>query len=86
MQTMMISEERGLLNIAENVRRLMALRKMTQIDVARAAGVSQPFIHRILEGTSNPNAIALRNVAEALGTTSDALIDNPKEEISKKTA
>lgn len=83
---MIISEERGLLNIAENVRRLMAARKMTQMDVATAAKVSQPFVHRILEGSCNPNAIALRNVAEVLGTSSDALIENPVEEISKKTA
>lgn len=83
---MLISEERGLLNIAENLRRLMAARNMTQTQLSVSAGVSQPFIHRILEGLSNPNAIALRNIAEVLGTTSDALIENPVEEKSKKTA
>ena len=83
---MIISEERGLLNIAENLRRLMSARNMTQTQLSIAAGVSQPFVHRILEGLSNPNAIALRNIAEVLGTTSDDLIENPSEKISKKTA
>ena len=83
---MLLTEERGILNIAENLRRLMAARTMTQMDLARAAEISQPSVHRMLHGKGTPNAIDLRNVAEVLGTTSDKLMDNPSEEISKKTA
>lgn len=83
---MIITEDRAKLNISENLRRLMDARKMTQAELATRAGISQPFVHKMLNGKINPNAVALRNVAEVLGTTSDALMDNPTEEKSKKTA
>ena len=86
MLSVILTEERGILNISENLRRLMTARNMTQMDLAQKARISQPSVHRMLAGKGNPNAIDLRNVAEVLGTTSDALMDNPKENNSKKTA
>lgn len=83
---MLLTEERGILNISENLRRLMDARSMTQVELAKAAQISQPSVHRMLAGKGIPNAIDLRNVAEVLDTTSDALMDNPVEKISKKTA
>jgi transcriptional regulator with XRE-family HTH domain len=86
METMIISKERARLNIAENLRRLMDARGMTQTQLADAAGISQPFVHKLLHAKINPNAADLRNVAEVLGTTSDTMLENPAETISKKTA
>lgn len=61
-------------NIAENVRRLMELYGLTQSELGRKAGVKQVFISRLLDKVMIPNAIDLANVADALGTSSDALM------------
>jgi transcriptional regulator with XRE-family HTH domain len=82
MQTEMLDEIQAKENIAANVRRLMNARAMTQVDLANAATVSQGFVSKILCGSILPNALLLRNVAEALGVTSDALMDFPKRRAS----
>lgn len=54
-------------NIGEIVRNLRIARSMEQDDLAKKAGVSQPYISRIEKGTCNPSLKALRKIAVALG-------------------
>lgn len=75
-------------NIAQNVRRLMDLYGWSQSELGRVAQVKQVFISRLLDEVMIPNAVDLANVAEALGTTSDALmtsdgIAKEKKKVSK---
>jgi len=72
-----ISEQRAKLNISKNVKRLMEANALTQMQLATKAAISQPFVHKILYAKILPNAVALRNVATALGVSSDALINDP---------
>ncbi len=82
----MISPERAKLNISENLKRLMESSGITQMQLAERAKISQPFVHKMLHGKVLPNAVALRNVAEVLGVSTDTMIDNPPETISSKSA
>lgn len=75
-------------NIARNVRRLMDLYGWSQSELGREAKVTQVFISRLLDQVMIPNAVDLANVADALGTTSDALmtsdgIAKEKKKVSK---
>lgn len=78
----MLDETQAKENIAKNVRRLMDARAMTQNDLASSASVSQGFVSKILCGGILPNALLLHKLAEALGVSSDALIDFPKRRAS----
>jgi transcriptional regulator with XRE-family HTH domain len=82
----MISNERAKLNIAENLCRLMELCELSQLELAARAKISQPFVHKMVKGKVLPNAVALRNVAEVLGVSTDSLLDDPPAEKTKKTA
>jgi transcriptional regulator with XRE-family HTH domain len=73
MQTM-FEESEARQAIAQNVADLMHLHGLTQTSLAQRAGVKQVFISRLLGRVMIPNAIDLANVADALGTTSDALM------------
>jgi ribosome-binding protein aMBF1 (putative translation factor) len=78
MQTV-ISEQRAKLNISENLQRLMKAGSITQMQLAAKAAISQPFVHKMLHAKILPNAAALRNVADALGVSTDSLLDDPPE-------
>lgn len=82
MSTTMLAEHEAKANIAANVRQLMESRAMTQNDLAVKAGVRQPFISKILRAAILPNALLLHNIAEALGVTSDKLLDFPRRKAS----
>ena len=84
MQTV-ISEQRAKLNISENLQRLMKQCGLTQMQIAAKASISQPFVHKMLHGKILPNAAALRNVADALGVSTDTLLNDPPES-EKKSA
>jgi transcriptional regulator with XRE-family HTH domain len=85
MQTM-ISPERAKLNISENLQRLMKAKGVTQLVLAAGAQISQPFVHKMLHGKILPNAVALRNVAEVLGVSTDDLMDDPEKNSEKLSA
>ena len=70
----MFEESEARQAIAQNVADLMHLHGLTQTSLAQRAGVKQVFISRLLGRVMIPNAIDLANVADALGTTSDALM------------
>ena len=81
----MFEESEARKAISQNVADLMHLHGLTQTSLARLAGVKQVFISRLLSCVMTPNAIDLANVADALGTTSDALMTlNAVNKKSKK--
>lgn len=48
-------------------------REMSQRDLARAVGVSSPFMHDLENGNRNAKPETMRKIANALGCTVDAL-------------
>lgn len=46
---------------------------MKQQDLARAAGVSSPFLHDLENGNRNARPETMQKIADALGCTVDAL-------------
>lgn len=67
------------LHLAEN---LLAWRQATgvsQTEIARLLGTSQPRIADIERGTSNPTLRTVSRIAEVLGTTADRMIASPEE-------
>jgi transcriptional regulator with XRE-family HTH domain len=79
MQTPMLSENRARLNIAENLHALMVDGSLSQTELSKRAGISQSFVHKLLNAKATPSAVTLRNLAESLGVSTDRLIDNPPE-------
>lgn len=78
----MLEEQEAKQNIAANVRQLMDARAMTQVELATEAKISQGFVSKILSASILPNALLLHNVAEALGVTSEKLLDFPRRKAS----
>jgi len=81
---MILSKQIAKENVAANIRRLMDDRNLTQVQLADAAGISQPFVHKLLHGKALPNAVDLRNVAEVLGVSSDDLMESSLERKLRK--
>ena len=64
---------------SENLARLRAKRKLTQEELARRVGVSQPAIAQYERGTLTPKLYVTVRLASALGTSVEMLV-NGKEE------
>jgi transcriptional regulator with XRE-family HTH domain len=73
-------------NIALNLRRMMSARRLTQDDLATAAGVSQPLISKLLHGKISPSAVDLANIAGALNVSSQYLMKPPARQNPKKVS
>lgn len=68
----MLTDEQAMANIAANVRRLRGERSLSWL--AREAGTYPINITRVENGENLPGAGLLARLAEALGTTTDALL------------
>lgn len=68
-----ITREEARERIATNVERLRG--SMSQNELARRSGVAQSRISLLCKGELLPNPADLANVAEALGTTIDGLME-----------
>ena len=55
------------------IREIRERMRMSQIELARRAGVSQPFIHDLENGNRNARPETMRKVANALGVPVDSL-------------
>lgn len=55
--------------IANNLRRLMAERQMSQMDVAKAGGVSQTSVSLALRGQKSQQIDVIEGLAHAVGVT-----------------
>ena len=65
--------------LAENLRNLMCEFRISESELARRVGISQPVIHRIAKGlTTNPNVDTLRPIVKYFSITLDQLLgDEP---------
>ena len=60
--------------IASNVSRLLSERRMTQAQLAAAAGENEMAVSRIVRGIHVPNAAMLARIARALSVSTDSLM------------
>ncbi len=60
---------------AKNLERLRTERQMTQEELAKRVGVSQPAIAQYENGTATPRLYVTLRIASALATTVEALIE-----------
>ena len=63
--------------------RIKALRmkqRISQKDLAQAAGISAPYLHDIENGSRRGSLTTLDRLAEALGTTTDYLLGGNEDE------
>jgi transcriptional regulator with XRE-family HTH domain len=60
--------------IIQRILFLFDVKKITSADVAKATGISNAQISRILSGKSIPRITVLQKIAEALGTTVSFLV------------
>lgn len=64
---------------AKNLERLRTERQMTQEELAKRVGVSQPAIAQYEAGTATPRLYVTLRIASALATTVEALIEGKEE-------
>ena len=61
--------------IGWNVRRLRALRELTQEDFATDSGFDRGYISGVERGVRNPSILVLERIAKALGVDVAELLD-----------
>lgn len=75
--------------LADKIRDLRKRAKMSQEDLAERAGVARGVIQQIEAGNANPTLETMYALAQALGTTLDALTGQPqyaKAQVAEKMA
>lgn len=74
----MVTDELARENIAANVTAFLEKRGMTRAELCKVTGENAMYVSRICNGKILPNAAALARIAEALGVTSERLMENPQ--------
>lgn len=65
------------MKLSAKIQRLRAKHDLTQVELARRAGVTQAYIARIESAkVKNPKALGLAGLAQALGVPVEVLLDN----------
>lgn len=62
------------IDISILLRRIMAVRKLSVADMAKAAGVSKSAMEKYLAGPSSPRLVAIASLSRALGLSVDQLV------------
>lgn len=76
----MLDRKTALKNITQNVNRILKSRGWTVADLVRASREPQNTVYRIFRGENIPDAVTLANIADALDTTTDKLMETPSLE------
>ena len=63
------------MNVGGNIRRIREEMRMKQADVAKGAGITQAMLCQIERGTRNPSLQVGKAIADTLGCTIDALLE-----------
>lgn len=63
------------MSIGENIRRIRLKKDITQADLARRVGISQPMLAMIERGTKTVSLPLSKDIADVLGCSIEALID-----------
>ena len=71
-----VAEPRLSAGLSENPMRLRRAARMSQDELAAAAGTSRPTISRIERGKGNRHAALLQSIAKALNTDAGTLLDS----------
>lgn len=74
----MVTDELAKENIAANVKAFLVKRDMTRAELSHRTGENIMYISRVCNSKILPNAAALARIAEALGVTSERLMENPQ--------
>ena len=69
-----------------NIRAIRKKRRMTQVELATVARISQPFIHDLERGNRNAKPETLERIAAALGCTVEDLITEDGHEQGQASA
>ena len=60
--------------MGEKIKEIMKLKDVSQAELAKAAGVSEPFISYVVEGKKMPSVPVLKRIAQRLGVLMDELV------------
>ncbi len=71
---MMVTQRAADARLGQAIRGLRRERGLTLVQVAAASGLSQPFLSQLELGRTRPSMRSLLRIAEALGTTQQALL------------
>lgn len=63
------------MELGKNIARYRKLKKIRAVDLAKLAGVGQPYISEIETGKKLPSLDVLRKIAKVLGTTTSELLE-----------
>ena len=81
--SIVIQNEQTRQNIAENLRRILQDRGLTQVSLASMSGDTEMTISRVCRGICTPGVGVIVRIAEALDVSIDRLAGAPPEKISK---
>ena len=70
-------------NLGERIKIVRIQKKMSQADLANAAGVHQKNISKYEGGGVVPSALILKEMARALGVTADYLLGSDQDDLLK---
>lgn len=73
-------------NLAQNVRRLLVDRKMSQTTLARRSNESDMAISRVVRGSMLASSGTIARIAEALDVSIDRMVSPPPEKTLPKIA
>ncbi len=71
---------------AKKVKELMYEKKLTQSELSKLSGVSQPSLCRYLRGDIAPRADVIQNIAKAFGVSFDYLVGRSEERTPSETS
>ena len=63
------------MNVGENIRRNRQEKGLTQVYVAKQAGISQAMLCQIERGTKNPSLQIGKSIADILGCRLESLLE-----------
>lgn len=68
------------MNFSEKIKKIRQEKKISLQELAHLSGVSKSMISKIEREEKNPTLLVAAQIAEALGTTLSALLDEPKNQ------
>jgi transcriptional regulator with XRE-family HTH domain len=73
-------------HLAANIRAERSRKRLTQAELAAAAGLSPTYLHRIERGRAQPTVGRVQDLADALGVPISALVERHTYSVTEPTA
>ncbi len=80
----MLTQDEAKRNLADNLRRILADRKLSPLGLAERAGVPRPTVYGLLDAKFVASSLILHRIAQALDADMDRLIEAPPEPVSHR--